>query len=287
MALKQLRVAPMITRRNESQSVQIYLNEVSKIPMLTVDEEVEAGLRVLNGDKSASDLLVRSNLRFVISVAKQYQNQGLGLMDLINEGNLGLIIASEKFDVTKGFKFITYAVNWIRQTIIQAISDNVRVVRLPMNQVQKINKVRRLLNEAEQKIYSDPNPEDIECEELAIDDIYEAISLNRKPLMLDSYHSGDEEVRIGSLLVDENSPNPEEKLLGESFSHEIRNALSVLTERELDIISKSFGLNNKPALHNEDIAKLYNMTPENVRQIIKRGLKKMKKECKASLIEYL
>lgn len=274
--MRPIKITQSITRRDESASVELYLAEVSKIPLISSDLEFELSERIKQGDAEAKELLIKSNLRFVISVAKQYQDQGLSLMDLINEGNIGLIKAAEKFDATKGFKFITYAVWWIRQNILLALADSSRVVRIPNNQLTSITKIKKMLNDASHLHSRDTTPEEIANDEYTVKDINNFINMSRKPLMMDSYVDSEEGVTYGSLMIDEDSPSPEEGLLNESLKIDIKRALNVLTEKERDIISKSFGLGQTP-MSNEDIAEEYDLCTESIRQTIRKALIKMKR----------
>lgn len=283
--MKNMVISPMITRRKESETFETYLSEVSRIPMITVDEEVELSEKIKKGDNEALNKLISSNLRFVISVAKQYQDQGLSLSDLINEGNIGLITAAKRFDSTRGFKFITYGVWWIRQSITQALSENSRIVRLPVNQISKINKVRKLLDKAGQENQREPNPEDILSEEFNTEDIYNIINITRKSVQLDMVN--DDGVSIGSLMADTNIPMPDCKCNNESMNLDICDALKFLTEKEAAIIKLSFGIGQLAEMSTIEIADRYDMTPEAIRQIIKRSLSKMKKYKGSELQNYL
>lgn len=283
--MKNMVISPMITRRKESETFETYLSEVSRIPMITVDEEVELSEKIKKGDNEALNKLVSSNLRFVISVAKQYQDQGLSLSDLINEGNIGLITAAKRFDPTRGFKFITYGVWWIRQSITQALSENSRIVRLPVNQISKINKVRKLLDKAGQENQREPNPEDILSEEFNTEDIYNIINITRKSVQLDMVN--DDGVSIGSLMADTNIPMPDCTCNNESMNLDICDALKILTEKEAAIIKLSFGIGQLAEMSTIEIADRYDMTPEAIRQIIKRSLSKMKKYKGSELQNYL
>lgn len=283
--MKNMVISPMITRRKESETFETYLSEVSRIPMITVDEEVELSEKIKKGDNEALNKLVSSNLRFVISVAKQYQDQGLSLSDLINEGNIGLITAAKRFDPTRGFKFITYGVWWIRQSITQALSENSRIVRLPVNQISKINKVRKLLDKAGQENQREPNPEDILSEEFNTEDIYNIINITRKSVQLDMVN--DDGVSIGSLMADTNIPMPDCMCNNESMNLDICDALKILTEKEAAIIKLSFGIGQLAEMTTIEIADRYEMTPEAIRQIIKRSLSKMKKHKGSELQNYL
>jgi len=283
--MRQLKVVPMITRRKESLSVESYLSEVSKIPLITAQDEVNLSYKIRqNGDEKAMQALVNANLRFVISVAKQYQDQGLGLMDIINEGNIGLIKAAEKFDATKGFKFITYAVWWIRQSILQALAENSRIVRLPLNQLGKISKVRGLINELEQKENRPVTPEELANADFSAEDISELMDMNRKPIMLDAFIGDDEDTRVGSIIIDENSPSPDESSTKESLKINIERLFKVLTEKERIVIEMYYGIGQRERTLPE-IGDYLNQTPERIRQIKVGALRRLKASNGAKLLE--
>ncbi len=273
--MRQLKISKSITNR-ESASLDKYLQEISKYDLISVDEEVELARRIKKGDKEAMEKLIKANLRFVVSVAKQYQNQGLSLPDLINEGNLGLIKAAEKFDETRGFKFISYAVWWIRQSIMQAINEQSRIVRLPLNQVSSLTKYKKAIQEFEQKHHRKPTEEELaEILETTEEKIKKTASASGKAISMDAPFVEDEENSLIDILPNEDSPKADESLIHESLRVEIERALSTLTERERDIIKLSFGIGVEP-ISLEEIGERYGLTRERVRQIREKALKKLR-----------
>ncbi len=276
--MRQLKITQQITQRNE-ESVNRYFQEVNKYAMISPEEEVELTVKIRNGDDRALEKLVVANLRFVISVAKQFQNQGLSFPDLINEGNVGLVKAARKFDETRGFKFISYAVWWIRQSIIQAITDQTRIVRLPLNRVSSINKISRAIPVLQQEFGREPTDSEIADHlEVNIDDVRLANLIKRRQISFDVPISrdGESEFSLYDFVQTGNIPAPDNELMRESEVSNISRALSKLTERESEVISMSFGLAGTPMLSLYDIAQKYQMTPERIRQIRSRGLSKLK-----------
>ena len=274
--MRQLKIIKQVTNR-EALSVDKYLHEISKEDLLTADQEVELARRIRKQDEQALEKLIRSNLRFVVSVAKQYQNQGLSLPDLINEGNLGLIKAARRFDETRGFKFISYAVWWIRQSILQALAEQARIVRLPLNKIGSINKINRALAELEQRHEREPSIQEIaKTLELAPEEIKEAMKHSNKPLSMDAPLNEEEEDSMYDILESNENPSPDENLINESLNREIERALSSLTEREAKIIRLYYGLGNKHPFTLEEIGEKINLTRERVRQIKEKAIKRLK-----------
>jgi RNA polymerase primary sigma factor len=285
--MKQLKISKSITVR--TQTLDKYLHAIGREPLLTVDEEVELARRIKEGDKSALDRLVRANLRFVVSVAKQYHNQGVELTDLISEGNLGLVKAAEKFDETRGFKFISYAVWWIRQAIQQAIPEQSRVVRLPQNRLGEISKVRKAMLDFEQEFMRQPSNEELaEILGMSVEKIADALSYNALSLSLDAPFGGEED--DGCLLdvvSSSDAPRPDELLSrNESLAIEVQRVLSQLEEREREVLQKSFGIGCSE-MTLEEIAEEYNLTRERVRQIKEKAVRRLKGQRSQSLIGYL
>jgi len=277
--MRQLKITKSITNR-ESESLEKYLQEIGREEMISVEEEVELAQRIKKGDHKALERLTRANLRFVVSVAKQYQNQGLSLSDLINEGNLGLIKAAEKFDETRGFKFISYAVWWIRQSILQAIAEQSRIVRLPLNQVSSVNKINRMLSKFEQENERRPSVEEISLViNLPEDKVDEAINANTRHVSVDAPFSEGDEGSLLDVLVNESSPMADRQLVAESLRDEIKSALRMLNDRERNVIEAFFGING-PELTLEEIGEKYGLTRERVRQIKEKAIRRLREGTK-------
>ena len=273
--MRQLKITKSITNR-ESASLEKYLQEIGKEEMISAEEEVELAQQIRKGDKKALERLTRANLRFVVSVAKQYQNQGLSLPDLINEGNLGLLKAAERFDETRGFKFISYAVWWIRQNILQAISEQSRIVRLPLNQVGSVNKINREINRFEQENERRPSLEEIaEKIDLPEDKIDEAMNINGHHVSVDAPFAEGEDNSLLDIMPNSDSPMADKTLVAESLKAEIQNALSVLNERERNVVEASYGI-NCPELTLEEIGEKFGLTRERVRQIKEKAIRKLR-----------
>ncbi len=273
--MRQLKITKSITNR-ESASLEKYLQEIGKEEMISAEEEVELAQQIRKGDKKALERLTRANLRFVVSVAKQYQNQGLSLPDLINEGNLGLLKAAERFDETRGFKFISYAVWWIRQSILQAISEQSRIVRLPLNQVGSVNKINREINRFEQENERRPSLEEIADKiDLPEDKIDEAMNINGHHVSVDAPFAEGEDNSLLDIMPNSDSPMADKTLVAESLKTEIQNALSVLNERERNVIEASYGI-NCPELTLEEIGEKFGLTRERVRQIKEKAIRKLR-----------
>ena len=272
--MRQLKITKSITNR-ESASLDKYLQEIGREELITVDREVELAGRIRNGDRAALEELVRSNLRFVVSVAKQYQNQGLSLPDLINEGNLGLIKAAEKFDETRGFKFISYAVWWIRQSILQALAEQSRIVRLPLNQVGSLNKINKAYQRFEQEHERKPSAEELAEElDMPVDKIADTLKMSGRHVSVDAPFVEGEDNSLIDVMVNEDSPNADRGLINESLSTEIDRALATLTPREADILRKFFGIRT-PEKTLEEIGDELHLTRERVRQIKEKAIRKL------------
>lgn len=283
--MRQLKIIKQVTNR-ETVSLDKYLHEIGKVELLSTEEEVNLARRLKEGDKAALDQLVKANLRFVVSVSKQYQNQGLSLPDLINEGNLGLIKAAQRFDETRGFKFISYAVWWIRQAILQALAEQSRIVKLPLNKIGSINKVNRAFIELEQKFEREPSVDELsEVLELAPSDIKEALKSSNRHISMDAPISQDEESNMYDVLLSNESPAPDRGLLNDSLRKEIERALATLTPREASIIRLYFGLNGKHPHTLEEIGEELDLTRERVRQIKEKAIKRLKQATRSKVLK--
>ncbi|TAE72915.1 MAG: RNA polymerase sigma factor RpoD/SigA [Bacteroidetes bacterium] len=286
--MRQLKINKQITNR-ESQSLDKYLQEIGKVELLRPEEEVILARRIREGDSRALDRLTKGNLRFVVSVAKQYQNQGLSLGDLINEGNVGLIKAAQRFDETRGFKFISYAVWWIRQSILQSLAEQARIVRLPLNKVGSLNKINKTVSELEQKFEREPTSEEL-SDILDIDqvDIVRTLKISGRHISVDAPFSQGEEGSLLDILENANVTNPDASLISDSLKKEIQRTLTLLPERESDILTHFFGLNGSYPLSLEEIAEKFDLTRERVRQIKEKALKKLRASSKnQALVPYL
>ena len=273
--MRQLKITKSITNR-ESAALEKYLQEISKETMISAEEEVELAQRIKKGDTKALERLTKANLRFVVSVAKQYQNQGLSLPDLINEGNLGLLKAAERFDETRGFKFISYAVWWIRQSILQAISEQSRIVRLPLNQVGSVNKINREINRFEQLNERRPSVDEIaEKVDLPQEKIDEAMAINGHQISVDAPFVEGEDNSLLDVMANSDAPLADNQLVEESLKSEIQNALSALNERERNVVEASYGI-NQPELTLEEIGTQFGLTRERVRQIKEKAIRKLR-----------
>jgi len=286
--MKQLKIIKQVTNREEL-SLDKYLHEISKEELLTGDQEVEMARRIKKGDMTALEKLVKANLRFVVSVAKQYQGQGMNLSDLINEGNLGLIKAALRFDETRGFKFISYAVWWIRQSILQALAEQARIVRLPLNKLGFINKINRMFARFEQEHEREPTVLEIaQALELAPSDVKEAIMASGQSVSMDAPLHPDEDMNMYDYLLSEDSLKPDKELLNESLRKEIERVLNTLSSREADIVRLYYGLNYNHPHTLDEIGDILGLTRERVRQIKEKALKKLKQTTRSrSLRTYL
>ena len=282
--MRQLKITKSITNR-ESESLEKYLQEIGHEELLSTDEEVELAQRIRKGDRKALDKLTKANLRFVVSVAKQYQNQGLSLPDLINEGNLGLIKAAEKFDETRGFKFISYAVWWIRQSILQAIAEQSRIVRLPLNQVGSVNKINRMLNKFEQENERRPSVDEIsEQTDLPEDKVGEAMLANTRHVSVDAPFVDGEDNSLLDVLVNDDAPMADRQLVMESLREEISNVLNTLSDRERCVIKAFYGI-GEPEMTLEEIGSKYGLTRERVRQIKEKAIRRLRGNTKNQLLK--
>jgi len=282
--MRQLKISKSITNRT-SESFEKYLHEIGKEGLLTVEDEVSLARQIKLGNQGSLDRLVRANLRFVVSVAKQYQNQGLSLPDLINEGNLGLIKAANKFDETRGFKFISYAVWWIRQSILQALADQSRIIRLPLNQVGSINKINKALIHFEQHHERNPSSSELaESLEIPVEKINDTLRASGKHISVDAPFVYEEDHSLIDLLENENSPRADKTLLHESLQKEIDRVLSTLPNREKDILQLFFGINH-PEMSLEEIGSVMGLTRERVRQIKEKAIRRLKQNSRSKLLK--
>lgn len=282
--MRQLKITKSITNR-ESDSLDKYLQEIGHEELISVEEEVELAQRIRKGDRKALEKLTKANLRFVVSVAKQYQNQGLSLPDLINEGNVGLIKAAEKFDETRGFKFISYAVWWIRQSILQAIAEQSRIVRLPLNQVGSVNKINRVLNKFEQENERRPSIDEIADKvDIPHEKIEEAMKVNGRHVSMDAPFADGEDNSLLDVLPNADSPMADNTLVLESLREEIKRALQTLNERERNIIEAFFGINQQE-MTLEEIGERYGLTRERVRQIKEKAIRRLRHSTKNKLLK--
>ena len=282
--MRQLKITKSITNR-ESASLDKYLQEIGREDLITVEEEVELAQAIKKGDRKALEKLTKANLRFVVSVAKQYQNQGLSLPDLINEGNLGLIKAAEKFDETRGFKFISYAVWWIRQSILQALAEQSRIVRLPLNQVGSLNKIGKVLSRFEQENERRPSAEELAEElDIPVDKITDTLKVSGRHVSVDAPFVEGEDNSLLDVLVNEETPNTDGTLMYESLSREIDRALATLTERESDIIKMFFGIGCQEVTL-EEIGDKFGLTRERVRQIKEKAIRRLRQGTRSKLLK--
>jgi RNA polymerase primary sigma factor len=283
--MRQLKITKSITNR-ESASLDKYLQEIGREELITAEEEVQLAKKIRDGDQSALEKLTRANLRFVVSVAKQYQNQGLSLPDLINEGNLGLIKAAKRFDETRGFKFISYAVWWIRQSILQALAEQSRIVRLPLNQVGSLNKINKAYSKLEQEYEREPSPEELaKILDLPEDKIMDTMKVSGRHVSMDAPFQQGEEGSLVDVLVNHDSPRADGQLMNESLSKEIDRALSTLTERERDVIKLFFGIGIPHGLTLEEIGAKFDLTRERVRQIKEKAVRRLRHSSRSKLLQ--
>ena len=282
--MRQLKITQSITNR-ESQSLDKYLHEIGKVDLITAEEEVILAQKIREGDQAALERLTKTNLRFVVSVAKQYQNQGLTLGDLINEGNLGLIKAAKRFDETKGFKFISYAVWWIRQSILQAIAEQSRIVRLPLNQVGSLSKISKAFSRLEQEYEREPSPEELaDMLETTVEKISDTVSNSGRHVSMDApFVQGEENTLLD--VLENKDPDTDSNLINESLSEEIRRSLSTLTDREREIVVLFFGLSTSQPLSLEEIGEKFNLTRERVRQIKDKALQRLRHTSRSKILK--
>lgn len=286
-AMRQLKIIKQVTNR-ETASLDKYLQEIGREDMITADEEVELAIKIRNGDKAALERLTRANLRFVVSVAKQYQNQGMTLPDLINEGNIGLIKAAERFDETRGFKFISYAVWWIRQSILQALAEQARMVRLPLNKIGVINKINRAFSELEQKNERPPSVDELaDFLECSPEDVRQSLANSGRHVSMDaSLVEGDESSSsMYDLLSNDSMPNPDSELETDSLKKDIERSLRTLTSRECDVVQMYYGLNGRYPLTLEEIGEKFDLTRERVRQIKEKAIRRLKHTSRSRMLK--
>ena len=285
--MRQLKITKSITNR-ESQSLEKYLQEIGKVDLLTPEEEVELAKRIKQGDQAALEKLTKANLRFVVSVAKQYQNQGLSLSDLINEGNLGLIKAAQRFDETRGFKFISYAVWWIRQSILQALAEQSRIVRLPLNKVGSLNKINKAFSELEQEYEREPSPEELADQlEISTEEVETTLGVAARHVSMDAPFVEGEDNSLLDVLENTATPNTDSALeYRESLRREIERSLSTLTERQWDVIKLYFGIGVEHPMSLEDIGDKFGLTRERVRQIKDKAINKLRSANRSKLLKH-
>ena len=271
-----MKISKQFTNR-DSHSLDKYLQEIGKVELLNADEEIDYSIKIKHGDQVALEKLVKANLRFVVSVAKQYQNQGLSLGDLIHEGNLGLIKAAKRFDETRGFKFISYAVWWIRQSILQALAEQSRIVRLPLNRVGALNKIGKAYNSLEQEYEREPTAAEIANElEMDLEEVSETLKMSNRHVSMDAPFTQGEENSLLDILESDENPLPDNSLMSDSLKNEIERALSTLTERESEVIRLYFGFDGEHALTLEEIGEQFNLTRERVRQIKEKAIRRLR-----------
>ncbi len=285
--MRQLKITKSITNR-ESQSLEKYLQEIGKVDLLTPEEEVDLAKRIKEGDQEALEKLTKANLRFVVSVAKQYQNQGLSLSDLINEGNLGLIKAAQRFDETRGFKFISYAVWWIRQSILQALAEQSRIVRLPLNKVGSLNKINKAFSELEQAFEREPSPEELaEMLEITTEEVETTLGVAARHVSMDAPFVDGEDNSLLDVLENGGTPNTDKQLAySESLRKEIDRSLSTLTDRQCDVIKLYFGIGVEHPMSLEDIGERFGLTRERVRQIKDKAINKLRTKSRSKLLKH-
>ncbi|MBB78191.1 MAG: RNA polymerase subunit sigma [Crocinitomicaceae bacterium] len=285
--MRQLKISKQVTNR-ESASLDKYLLEIGRVELISPEEEVDLAIRIKAGDKCALEKLTKANLRFVVSVAKQYQNQGLSLPDLINEGNLGLIKAAKRFDQKRGFKFISYAVWWIRQSILQSLAEQARVVRLPLNKIGSINKINRAFSELEQRLERPPLAQEIaEYMEISVNDVHQLLQSNGRHVSMDAplVDGDDSSSSLYDLLPNDSLPGPEKGLIDDSLRKEIHRSLSTLTAREGEVVKMYFGLGQKSPLSLEEIGLRFDLTRERVRQIKEKAIRRLKQNSRSSMLK--
>ena len=282
--MRQLKIAKQVTNR-EALSLDKYLHEIGRVDLITADEEVELAKRIKKGDKAALERLIKANLRFVVSVAKQYQNQGLSLPDLINEGNLGLIKAAQRYDDTRGFKFISYGVWWIRQAILQALAEQARIVRLPLNKIGSITRINKTFVKLEQEFQREPTADEVAyLLDTSSDVVEEALKVASHHVSMDSPVHTDDGTNLYDLLLNEDSPSPDQRLMDSSLKKEIDRSLSTLDEREADVIRYFYGLCGKRQHTLDEIGNEFGLTRERVRQIKEKTIKKLRNNYRNKLL---
>lgn len=273
--MRQLKITKQVTNR-DTPSLDKYLQEIGRVDLISPEEEVVLAKKIKSGDPEALEKLIKANLRFVVSVAKQYQNQGMGLPDLINEGNLGLMKAAQRFDETRGFKFISYAVWWIRQSILQALAEQARIVRLPVNKIGSINRINRAFTKLEQEFEREPSSQEIaDMLEMIPEDVKEGLRTNGRTISMDAPISTEEDNDMYDVLQNEDTPSPDRNLINESLAFEIERALGTLSPREAKVLKLYFGLGMKHPFTLEEIGEKLNLTRERVRQIKEKAIKRI------------
>ncbi len=283
--MRQLKITKQVTNR-ETASLDKYLQEIGKVDLISADEEVTLAKKIKEGDEIALEKLTKANLRFVVSVAKQYQNQGLSLPDLINEGNLGLIKAAKRFDETRGFKFISYAVWWIRQSILQALAEQSRIVRLPLNKIGSINKINKTYASLEQRYEREPSADEIASVlEISANDVRESQRNSGRHISMDAPLVDGEDSNLYDVIMSGESPNPDDSLINDSLRTEIERSLTTLTDREADVIRLYFGLGSKHAMTLEEIGEKFDLTRERVRQIKEKGIRRLKHTSRSKILK--
>ncbi len=283
--MRQLKITKQVTNR-ETASLDKYLQEIGKVELITAEEEVELARKIKEGDQLSLERLTKANLRFVVSVAKQYQNQGLSLPDLINEGNLGLIKAAQRFDETRGFKFISYAVWWIRQSILQALAEQSRIVRLPLNKIGSINKINKAYSALEQQFERPPTMKEIaDKAEVSISEVRESLKNSGRHVSMDAPLIDGEDSNMYNVIGSENSPSPDESLMVDSLRNEIERALATLTDREGEVVRAYFGLNEEHPMTLEEIGEAFDLTRERVRQIKEKAIRRLKHTTRSKILK--
>jgi RNA polymerase primary sigma factor len=283
--MRQLKISKQITNR-ESQSLDKYLQEIGKVDLITSDEEVKLAQRIRDGDQMALEKLTKANLRFVVSVAKQYQNNGLTLGDLINEGNVGLIKAAKRFDETRGFKFISYAVWWIRQSIMQALAEQSRIVRLPLNRVGSLNKISKTFSDLEQKFQREPSPEELaDVLQVTTEEVVDTLKVGGRHVSMNAPFVQGEENSLLDVLENNSEETPDAELMVDSLRREVLRALSTLTQREADVIAYYFGLNGVHAMTLEEIGEKFSLTRERVRQIKEKATRRLRQSSRSKTLK--
>ena len=283
--MRQLKITKQVTNR-ETASLDKYLQEIGKVELITADEEVNLAQKIRAGDRAALEKLIKANLRFVVSVSKQYQNQGLSLPDLINEGNLGLMKAAKRYDETRGFKFISYAVWWIRQSILQALAEQSRIVRLPLNKIGSINKINKMYALLEQSNERAPSAEEIAKElDMTVNDVKESMKNSGRHLSMDAPLVEGEDSNLYDVLRSGESPNPDRELIHESLQTEIERALETLTPREADVVRLYFGLGDQHPMTLEEIGETFDLTRERVRQIKEKAIRRLKHTSRSKILK--
>lgn len=283
--MRQLNITKQVTNR-ETASLDKYLHDIGKVELITAEEEVELARKIKNGDQAALEKLTKANLRFVVSVAKQYQNQGLNLPDLINEGNLGLIKAAQRFDETRGFKFISYAVWWIRQSILQALAEQSRIVRLPLNKIGTINKINKAYAYLEQELEREPRADEIaKMLDITEAEVRDSLRNSSRHLSMDASLTQDEDNNMYDVLKSEDSPTPDKGLLYESLKTEVNRVIATLPQREADILKLYFGLDSKHPMTLEEIGEKFDLTRERVRQIKEKAIRRLRHTSRSKLLK--